>query len=583
MVGQSIGGFEILREIGRGGMGVVYEARQASPRRHVALKVLPPELAHVPQVAARFADEANRMAMLEGHPNIAAVYAAGEADGVPYFAMRLLSGADLESRLAADRRLPLDEAAEIAAQVAEALDYAHRRGIVHRDIKPANIMFDDEGRPLVTDFGIAKAADEYRLTQTGTTIGTPEYASPEQIRGDDLDGRSDLYSLGVVLYRMVCGQLPFTAPTPMAHAIKHINEAPPPPGVIVQGVPPPLEHVILRCLAKRPEDRFASGKDLAAALRSLRLPHTKCGSAPAPAQTVVVAEPASAVPVHRRGRAGGPALVGLALLGAIALIVGTVMVLRTARSGTSPDSAEGSLQTAVNVGQATGTSQVPLSPQRWPVKWAVGYSVRGRVITAFRFGDGPDITCVLGAFHGDEPGGHAVCMELVRQLEADPAAYSGRTVVIVPACNPDGLDARTRANANGVDINRNWSVGWAKAGSGELSHGSAPMSEPEVQAIAALLAKYPPHKVINLHQAKRMLNPTGADGIALAREMAKYNGLRANADIGYATPGSFGDYCGRKLGLAMVTYELPGGANPWSGAKGSLLAAIRFKLPPRKT
>lgn len=224
-------------------------------------------------------------------------------------------------------------------------------------------------------------------------------------------------------------------------------------------------------------------------------------------------------------------------------------------------------------------SQTTTLDTKWPVKWTVGHSVRGKPITGLRFGDGAETTFILGAFHGDEPGSHAVCMELVRYLETNPSIYANREVIIVPACNPDGLAARTRSNANRVDINRNWSYGWTKATGRGLSHGSEPMSEPEVQAIAALLAKYPPDKVINLHQAKNMLNPTGAGGVALAREMAKSNGLHVDTDIGYPTPGAFGDYCGKQLGAAMVTYELPGGANPWAGAKEALLAAIKFSVP----
>lgn len=223
------------------------------------------------------------------------------------------------------------------------------------------------------------------------------------------------------------------------------------------------------------------------------------------------------------------------------------------------------------------------SPQKWPVKWRVGYSFRGKDITGFRFGDGANVTFILGGFHGDEPGSTAVCMSLVEYLKKNPGEYSGRTVIVVPACNPDGLKVGTRANARKVDINRNWSYGWRTAERGKLSHGTGPLSEPEVQAIADLLAKYRPHKVVNLHQAMRMLNPTGAGGIALAHEMAKHNRLHVDTNIGYPTPGSFGDYCGKHLRTAMVTYELPGGDNPWAGAKEALLAAIRLKVPPNES
>ncbi|MCE5237171.1 serine/threonine protein kinase [bacterium] len=348
MTGQSIGGFEIVREIGRGGMGVVYEARQTSPRRNVALKVLPPELAHVPQVAARFADEANRVAVLEGHPSIVTVYAAGEDKGIPYFAMQLLPGADLEQHLRREGRLCLDQAAEIVAQVAEALDFAHQRGVVHRDVKPANIMFDSQGRPLVTDFGIAKAREEYRLTQTGMTIGTPEYASPEQIKGNPLDGRSDLYSLGVVLYQAVCGQMPFTATTPMAYAVKHVSEPPLPPSSAVGDIPPALEQVIMRCLAKEPHERFSSGRELAAVLRGLRLPHVKCGAAPLPGTTYVTPRPLPPQSVGPSPSRMSGAVIALVVIGALALLAGIAMIAITQNapppSDTQPDTGAVAMQ-----------------------------------------------------------------------------------------------------------------------------------------------------------------------------------------------------------------------------------------------
>ncbi len=279
-IGTTIGGFALIHELGRGGMGIVYEAEQTSPRRHVALKVLPPEFAHSPGVAARFKEEANRMAMLDGHPHIATVYAAGEESGTAYFAMQLLTGGDLEQRLQAG---PMDQqqAAEIAAKVADALDFAHQRGIVHRDIKPANIMFSAQGEPVVTDFGIAKAADEVRMTLTGMSVCTPEYASPEQVKGNPIDGRSDLYSLGVMLYRMVCGRPLFDCQNPMTWAMKHISESPQPPGVWCPELNGQLQHVVLRCLAKEPSDRFSNGADVARALRGIDWV----------ANTVVVAQP----------------------------------------------------------------------------------------------------------------------------------------------------------------------------------------------------------------------------------------------------------------------------------------------------
>ncbi|MCE5237165.1 protein kinase [bacterium] len=269
MQGQTIGGFRIIRELGRGGMGIVYEAEQALPRRHVALKVLPPEFAHSPGVAARFEQEANRMAQLDGHPNIATVYAAGEDNGTAYFAMQLLTGGDLEQRLARQGRFDQREAAQIIAKVAEALDHAHRQGIVHRDVKPPNIMFNAQSEPVVTDFGIAQAADQVRMTMTGMSVCTPEYASPEQVRGNPVDGRSDLYSLGVVLYRMVTGRPLFDGGNAITVATKHISEAPQSPVLWFPGLNGQLQHIIAKCLMKEPSARFGTGADLAQALRGI--------------------------------------------------------------------------------------------------------------------------------------------------------------------------------------------------------------------------------------------------------------------------------------------------------------------------
>ncbi|MCE5237175.1 PASTA domain-containing protein [bacterium] len=335
MIGTTIGGFEIVREIGRGGMGVVYEARQVSPRRTVALKVLPPELTHVPQVARRFEGEANRMAALEQHPGVATVYAAGEENGVSYFAMQFLAGGDLAQRLAQGWRPSSAETVEIIAQVAEALNFAHDHGVVHRDVKPANVMFNATGHPVMTDFGIAVAADEMRATVTGTAAMTPEYASPEQIKGNPVDGRSDLYSLGVMLYQMLCGQLPFEAPTTMAVALKHISEPPPPPRALCPTLPVALETIILRCLAKEPHERFATGQDLARALRSADLrpsgPATYVQPWAEPAPTIVGTSIGNGV---SPGPVAGPrarrqpywALTALAIAGVVVLGAGLFSV-----------------------------------------------------------------------------------------------------------------------------------------------------------------------------------------------------------------------------------------------------------------
>lgn len=371
MIGRKIGGCEIIREIGRGGMGLVYEARQESPQRLVALKVLSPQLGGSPDVARRFREEANFMARLDGHPNLAAVYAAGEEDGLAYFFMPLLAGGNLEQRLAAGP-MPLPEVVNLGIQMAEALDFAHQRGLVHRDIKPANIMFNTQGLPVLTDFGIAKAADEIRQTMTGMAVCTPEYASPEQVKGNPVDGRSDLYSLGVVLYRMVCGRPVFDSGSAIGLAMKHVSDPPTRPALLRPDIPADLENIILRCLAKEPGERFANGADLAKALRAIdwqRMAPQYVPQAPAPAPTVIgqapyYAPPPPPPPARKVPVAG----IAIAALGVMCLLFGVLAFARL--SPTMPPPAPAA-QSGSGVGMTPGApppaasdpgSQAPAAP-----------------------------------------------------------------------------------------------------------------------------------------------------------------------------------------------------------------------------
>ena len=296
--GSILSDFGLVREIGRGGMGVVYLAHQRSLGRNVAVKLLPPERARSPQVAQRFAAEARKMAQLS-HRGIAQVFIVGEQQGTRYFAMQYLPGGSLESRL---RQGPLtvEQAVEVAAQVAEALDYAHAQGLVHRDIKPANIMFDADGRAVVTDFGIARAGEDVHLTATGTAIGTPHYMAPEQARGAVLDGRADIYALGVALYEMVCGRPPFDGETPLSIAVQHLGDTPTPPRVLCPDVPEWLQGIILKALAKDPAHRFATAGEMAQALRThqtVRLTRTPALQWSGPSPLMITALAAAVVGV----------------------------------------------------------------------------------------------------------------------------------------------------------------------------------------------------------------------------------------------------------------------------------------------
>jgi tRNA A-37 threonylcarbamoyl transferase component Bud32 len=267
--GQMLGPYRIINQIGKGGMANVYKAYQASVDRYVAIKVLPTQLAESKEFATRFHQEARIIAMLE-HPHILPVFDYGESDGIAYFVMRYLDAGTLKDKMESGRPLPLNDIDRIFTQLAEALSYAHSHGVVHRDLKPANALIDPFGNVFLTDFGIAKLLESAspRLTQTDAVMGTPAYISPEQAQGQPVDQRSDIYSLGIILYEMVTGSVPFVADTPLAVLFKHITDPLPLPSKVKSDVPEQIEKVILKALAKNPQDRFATASDFVEAWKS---------------------------------------------------------------------------------------------------------------------------------------------------------------------------------------------------------------------------------------------------------------------------------------------------------------------------
>ena len=262
--------YELESEVGRGGMSVVYRARDIRLNRTVAVKVLPPELAYDPAIRTRFTREAQTSARLT-HAHIVPIYDVGDRDGIAYFVMALITGGNLAALLAHEPRQPVDEARRLLVEIADALSYAHLRGVIDRDIKPGNILLDAEsGRAMVSDFGIARAIESgTQLTITGTAVGTPTYMSPEQAVGEkEIDGRSDIYSLGVVAYQMLTGRVPFAAGNSMALLMKHVSERPQPMADLRPEVPKALREAIERALMKAPEDRWPTAASLRDALRS---------------------------------------------------------------------------------------------------------------------------------------------------------------------------------------------------------------------------------------------------------------------------------------------------------------------------
>lgn len=247
--------YEIIRKLGAGGMAEVYLAHDRHLGRDVALKVLQSRFAGDEQFVERFRREASSAAGLN-HPNIVQIYDRGQAEGTYYIAMEFLEGRSLKDVIVRFAPLRADHIISITTQILEALRFAHRKDVVHRDIKPQNMIVDDEGRVKVTDFGIARAGSASSMTETGSILGTAHYLSPEQAQGGYAEAASDLYALGVVMYEMATGQLPFTGDNPVTIAMRHVNEAPTPPRALAPDVPESIERIILRALAKRPEQRY---------------------------------------------------------------------------------------------------------------------------------------------------------------------------------------------------------------------------------------------------------------------------------------------------------------------------------------
>jgi len=268
LINRTLGGYSLVEELGKGGMAVVYKAYQPKLERWVAVKVLDPlYTTDDSEMLARFRREAKAIAALR-HPNILTVYDYGEEEGLAYIVMEYVEGGTLKDRLTGQ---PFDwqRAVHLAMALGQALAFAHDQGVIHRDVKPANVLLPSEDWPLLADFGLVKLQQARRaLTQPGMTLGTPDYTAPEQALGEAIDHRADIYALGVVLFEMVTGRLPFTSDKAFEVLLMHINEPPPRPRDLVPDLPEIVETTILKALAKSPDDRYSHMKEMVADLET---------------------------------------------------------------------------------------------------------------------------------------------------------------------------------------------------------------------------------------------------------------------------------------------------------------------------
>jgi eukaryotic-like serine/threonine-protein kinase len=368
--------YQIGEVIGRGGMAEVHEGRDLRLGRRVAVKILRPDLAKDPTFQARFRREAQSAASLN-HPNIVAVYDTGEdiltsPNGervvVPYIVMEFVDGMTLRQLLASGRRLLPERALEITAGILAALDYAHRHGIVHRDIKPANAMLTRTGDVKVMDFGIARAMNDASTTMTATSavMGTAQYLSPEQARGEVVDARSDLYSAGVLLYELLTGRPPFTGDSPVSIAYQHVSEMPTPPSQVDPGVTPEVDSVVLHALAKRTDDRYQTAADfradveraiagspVTAAVQTISVDRTQMLP---PVQAAAAAyEPMYDTKRPRRRR--GLAFWALSLVGITAAVIGALLIGRFVFGGPAVTQVQVPNLDGLTIEQATSALQ----------------------------------------------------------------------------------------------------------------------------------------------------------------------------------------------------------------------------------
>lgn len=560
LLGSHIGPYEIRKHIARGGMADVFLAYETDLERKVALKVMLPALAADDQYVQRFQREAQTVARLD-HPNIVHVYSIGMTDtGRPYIAMQYVEGGALRDTLShvAQQGQLIDtrQALAIIGKMAEALQVAHEAGIVHRDIKPSNILIRPDGRPVLVDLGIAAVSGGPKLTQTGTLIGTPHYMSPEQASGKALDGRSDLYSLGVILYELLSGRRPFEGDDPLAVLHAHVYETPTPLEQLRPDLSTATHQLVQRSLQKDPAHRFQSAAEMRRAINDalkaeggpgmltaagVWQPYPtgeyRLSSSKIVAEEPATAAPASAKPSRRWLLALIPVLIFLFFLGAWQIVGGmvsssggntpeptAVVAAATNADPTLPAVAGDTAAATATIAPtatfaplptftptplptATLTPEPSATPDRGPERVEIGRSVQNTAIEAVRFGNGQNVVMFIGGLHaGFAPATVSLAQRAVQYFSDNPDRVPQNvTLYVVLNVNPDSPytpgELSGRLNANNVDLNRNWDCNWARdarfrnevvPGSG----GPAPLSEPETRSLANFITGQNPAAVV---------------------------------------------------------------------------------------
>jgi Protein kinase domain len=375
--GDEFAGYRIERRLGRGGMGILYLALEPGLERRVALKLIAPEAATDEVFARRFAEESRIAASIE-HPNVVPIYAAGEEGQVPWIAMRYVAGSDLGRRLVREGRLDPAEAVALIVQVGNGLDAIHAAGLVHRDVKPANVLLSgDPGseHAYITDFGVARnIATESGLTQTGRFVGTLDYVAPEQISGEPIDARVDVYALGCLLFKLLTGEVPFPREGEAARLYAHLNDPPPAPSLYAPAVPKALDEVVVRAMAKSPADRYPSAGDLGRAAQaalsgtSVSIPErTVATGAAATREREAPSVTAKALPEEGFSRSrdsagdGPSSRRGLIGVGALAILAAAAVAVVIASSGGGGEGGETNATTTTQQVKEEGPKPTALS------------------------------------------------------------------------------------------------------------------------------------------------------------------------------------------------------------------------------